>query len=232
MSWLFSRALVEECLEPTISELNQSALSSGSYTADAYWLSDKTTDSYPHFQFGMTLRRLTHGLGAESLISSAEAFLVKRSAPQPEGETMPRIFGQKCCESWQMSLPGTCTRKTSAPRPSTQRPKTLKRLATKPECFPFPRQTWVLTTFGSAIGYLHTPTTKANYAASSMQKWPAARAFVQVFGRPTPECHEWLMGWPRGWSDTRPLGMDKYQQWLLQLCGHLQMLNKQPTKGE
>jgi hypothetical protein len=71
----------------------------------------------------------------------------------------------------------------------------------------------VLTTFGSDIGWLHTPTTIANYSAPSMQKHPACRAFVAVFGKPDPINQEWLMGWPIGWTDLAPLEMGKYQQW-------------------
>ncbi len=228
MSWLFSQALVAACSEPTTSDSRPSALSRLNCTADAYWLSDKTTDACPHSRFGMTFGRLTHAPGVESLMLSAEAFLARHSAQRPEAGTTPRIFGRRCSESWQMPLPGTSLRRTSAPRRSRRQPQTCKPSATKPPCFPFPRQTWVLTTFGSGIGYLHTPTTKANYAASSMQKWPSARAFVQVFGRPTPEAHEWLMGWPLGWSDTRPLETDKFRQWQQQLSGHLQTLNPRP----
>lgn len=29
-----------------------------------------------------------------------------------------------------------------------------------------------------------------------------------------PTWVEWLMGWPIGWTDLRPLGTDKFQQWL------------------
>jgi hypothetical protein len=27
---------------------------------------------------------------------------------------------------------------------------------------------------------------------------------------------EWLMGWPLGWTDLKPLGMDKFRRWLQQ----------------
>jgi len=30
-----------------------------------------------------------------------------------------------------------------------------------------------------------------------------------------PELPEWVMGWPVGWTDLRPLETDKFQQWLL-----------------
>ena len=105
-------------------------------------------------------------------------------------------------------------------KPLTTSPKWV----TKPKCFPFPRKTWVLTTKGADFGFLHTPTTKANYAATSMQKWPVCRNFVAVFGRPDPIVQEWLMGWPEGWSDTKPLETDKFQSWQRRHYGALRML--------
>ena len=119
-----------------------------------------------------------------------------------------------------MSLQKTCQN-----GPLSEPPTIAPRWVTAPKCFPLERRTWVLTTFGNDIGYLHTPTTKANYAARSMQKWPSARTFVTVFGRPDPIVHEWMMGWPEGWSDTKPLETGKFQSWRRQLCGHLRMLN-------
>ena len=35
-------------------------------------------------------------------------------------------------------------------------------------------------------------------------------------GRLNPTWVEWLMGWPQEWTDLKPLGMDKYQEWLQQ----------------
>ena len=32
-------------------------------------------------------------------------------------------------------------------------------------------------------------------------------------GKLNPTWVEWLMGWPLGWTDLKPLEMDKYQQW-------------------
>ena len=84
------------------------------------------------------------------------------------------------------------------------------------------------------MGYkteMHTPTTKANYAAPSMQKWPSCRNYVSMFGKPTPEYQEWLMGWPIGWTDLNRLEMDRFQLWQQQLYGHLRMLeaDNEPT---
>jgi hypothetical protein len=36
---------------------------------------------------------------------------------------------------------------------------------------------------------------------------------TQVGGMLNPVWVEWLMGWPLGWTDLRPLEMDKFQQW-------------------
>jgi hypothetical protein len=195
-------------------DLQPSALSSWIGTADAFSHSDKMTDALePHSRYGMTFVPLTESRGAGLLMSSLEDFLVRLTATPQQEKTRPMIFGRKCAESWQMSLPGTSLPKTSAELQSTKPQTTLSRWVTKPKQFPLARQTWVQTTYGKDIGYLHTPTTKANYCADSMQKWASCRAWKQVFGRATPEIHEYLMGWPTGWSDIKPLETGKLQQW-------------------
>ncbi len=35
-----------------------------------------------------------------------------------------------------------------------------------------------------------------------------------VGGQLNPDWVEWLMGWPIGWTDLKPLETDKFQQWL------------------
>jgi hypothetical protein len=37
---------------------------------------------------------------------------------------------------------------------------------------------------------------------------------AEVGGSLNPMWVEWLMGWPLGWTDLKPLEMDKFQQWL------------------
>ena len=39
---------------------------------------------------------------------------------------------------------------------------------------------------------------------------------METGGQLNPEWVEWLMGWPIGWTDLKPLETDKYQQWLQQ----------------
>ena len=37
---------------------------------------------------------------------------------------------------------------------------------------------------------------------------------TQDGGQLNPTWVEWLMGWPLGWTDLKPLETDKFQQWL------------------
>jgi len=220
MSWLFSRALVEDCLPRAYLAGEQSALLSWIGITDAFLHSDKMTDTLdPHSRFGMTFVPLTAERGAGELMSFLEDFHVKPTAQPLRGKMLQMISGRKCDGSWQMSLPGTYLQRTYQKPLLMPLATTSKRWVTKPAQFPLARMTWVQTTFGSGIGYLHTPTTKANYCADSMQKWPAARAFRTVFGRPSPTNHEWMMGWPIGWTDLQPLETGKFQQWLQQHGG-------------
>lgn len=209
-----SPGLVEDCLRRTSSGGGQFALSSWIGTADAFLHSDKMIDTYEtRTQFGMKFVPLTADRGEELLMWYRAGFHAKPFRQQLRVKTLQMISGRKCDGSWQMSLPGTYLPRTSQIRRLTPRVMTSKRWVTKPEQFPLARQTWVQTTFGSDIGFLHTPTTKANYCADSMQKWPSARAFRMVFGSPSPQIHEWLMGWPEGWSNIAPLETDKFQSW-------------------
>lgn len=227
MSWLFSRALVEAFSADACSDGAQSALSSTPNTPELLCYSDKTTAFSSLSRYGMTCAPLTASHGAELLTWFLAASRAKRSAPQPEAITRRKTSGRKCGESWQMSLPGVSLPRTSRKGQSTTRPTTLRRWVTKPSHFPFQRKTWVVTTFGAGIGYLHTPTATGNYCAPSMQKWPCARAFRLVFGRVTPESHEYLMGWPIGWSALEPLEMGKFQAWLRSHSSSLPVLSKE-----
>lgn len=214
MSWLYSRALVEEFSAATCSDGARSAQLSVTPMPLAFLPSARMTAFSGLSQSGTTFGHLTDGLGADVLMWFLEGFPVRPIHQRLRAETLLTISGRKCDGSWQMSLPGTYGPRTSKDAQSIARPTTWRRWATRPAALPFPRRTWVVTMFGGDIGYLHTPTCTANYAAPSMQKWPSARAFTKVFGKPSPTNHEWLMDWPIGWTDLRPLAMAKFQQWL------------------
>jgi hypothetical protein len=213
MSWLFSRVLVEEFLEASCLDGEQSAPLNGNPTPQAYCAPDKMKAFSRLSQFGITFKPLTENRGEELLTLYLAGFLAKHIPLQRLAKIQATTFGRRCGESWQMSLPGTFLPKTLAELQLNKRQTTAHQWVTKPKPLPYQRKTWVLTTYGKDFGYLHTPTTKANFLAKSMQKWSSCRAWKQTFGKITPSNYEWLMGWPQGWTDLKPLETDKFLEW-------------------
>ena len=216
MSFIFSRVLAVEYLQGVCLGIDVLALSKSTRTPGQSSAPDSEMGAYQDSQCSETLEPLMLDLTGGELTSWLEDFPAKPIPPQLREETLRMISGRKCGGWWQMSLPGTYLPRTCNDVPLTGQRTSLKRWVTRSELLPLERRTWVVTMFGSDIGYLHTPTCTANYAAPSMQKWPSAREFVRAFGKPTPTNHEWLMGWPIGWSDLQSLETGKYQQWLQQ----------------
>lgn len=216
MSWHFSQALAEGYWAARSLGGSQSAPLRSTGTDGAYSWPGKTTERCRFSRFGMTSGHSTVLNGEAALTWYREVSPVRPIPQQLEAATRQMIFGRRCGESWQRQLPGTYLPRTSHAKPSTPQQTISKRWVTSSAAFPFPRRTWVLTTFGAATGFVHTPTETANYTCPSMMKWPGCREFVRVFGQPTPEAHEWLMTWPIGWTALAPLAMDKWRSWLQQ----------------
>jgi len=147
-------------------------------------------------------------------------FPAKHSARQPTVTGRRKACGLQCLKLSASYAPGLFSPRMLAKMQSSKPNLNLKRLAILQHGLPLARQTWVQTIYGSAFGYLPTPTTKANWAAGSMQKWPSSRLAVAVFGRPTPEIHEWLMGVPIGWTDLRRLETCSFRLWREQHGGY------------
>ena len=80
MSWLYSRALVEEYLGENFSDGEQSVQSSGSHTQQAYCAPDKMMAFSRLSRFGMMFKPLTENLGEELLMSYLAGFHVKTLA--------------------------------------------------------------------------------------------------------------------------------------------------------
>lgn len=76
------------------------------------------------------------------------------------------------------------------------------------------QQTWIKRTYGDDFGYVHTPTTMANYSAPSMMKHLGCRNFKEVFSKPTPANAEYLMGFPQGASSLEHLDNKNLKKWI------------------
>jgi hypothetical protein len=81
MSWLFSQALVAEYLGENFSDGEQSALSNGKPTQQAYCAPDKMTGFSRLSRFGMTYKPLKETRGEELLTLYLAAFHAKTSLP-------------------------------------------------------------------------------------------------------------------------------------------------------
>ncbi len=232
MSWHFSRALVEAYSAHISSDSIQYALSREMSTVDAYSCNGKTKGIYPHSQYGMTFVHLPAEAGWELLTSYLADSHVRRSAPQQEAEIMQRTYGLTWQGLYKRPCQPMCLPRTCPIEQLTLQQSNSVQWVTMSSVFPSVLTNWVHVTFGKDFGFLHTPTTKANYSAQSMQKWPSCRNFVAVFGRPSPQNQEWMMGYPDGWTDTNHVEMDKFQLWRQRLCGHLQTVKLLLTPGK
>lgn len=227
MNWLVSRALAEACSPRGCSDGKPSAQSKTKTIQPGYSPSARTTESSSRSPSGEGTSADLMADRSEAVLTSFLAAFPVKPTPLPLRErTLRTISGRNSAGSWQMSLPGTSMPRTYSVEQLTGRPTILRRWATRPARFPLARETWVATTFGSGIGYLHTPTTQGNYCAPSMQKHPSCRAWRTVFGVVTPVAQEFLMGWPIGWTDLKPLEMGKFQLWLSQHLSCLPLLEE------
>ena len=64
---------------------------------------------------------------------------------------------------------------------------------------------------GRAVNQFPTPTTSSG--GPEPEGKTGRKLSTVVGGSLNPTWVEWLMGWPLGWTDLKPLEMDKYQQW-------------------
>ena len=115
MSWLYSRVLVEEFLEDTSLDGEQSVQSSGNNTQQAFCAPDKMTGFSRLSRFGMTYKPLMESRGEELLTLYREGFLAKTYQPQDVAQELMEN-DQECGEKWRGSFtkydPSSCSWKT------------------------------------------------------------------------------------------------------------------------
>ena len=102
MSWLFSRALVEEYLADTCSDGAPFAPSSGNPTPQAYLPPDRMTAFSRPSRFGMTFSPLTADRG-EALLTWFLAASRARTSAWPEKARASTALDQECGRTWRAS---------------------------------------------------------------------------------------------------------------------------------
>jgi hypothetical protein len=245
MSWLFSRALVVEYLGENFSDGEQCAPLSGKPIPQAYCAPDKMTAFSRLSRFGMTYAVLTENLGEELLTLYLAAFHAP-TFPQQEKEQESKESNQECGEKWRGSFtkynPNSCSWKThqcSLLGDLDEFSETWPRwgLMRGGECWE--QQTLVQSTKGIVFGLSQSYPPPSKWPTPTATDWKATGKLetlkrqgnnFEAGGQNRPQYHysrlmnmkmpvsasEMLMLWPIEWTDLKPLGTDKFQQWLQQ----------------
>ena len=234
MSWLFSQALVEEYLGDTCSAGEQSVQSSGNPTQQAYCAPDKMTAFSRISRFGMTYKPLTVDRGEELLMSYLAAFPVKTSLPQEKEQGLTESEAE-CGEKWRGWLakydPDSCSWRTaqcSLLEDSNECLETLPRSGMTRDGLLWELPMLAHHTSETGYGLWGTPTasqdmkpirkltpTEAAGTHGVILVGSIGRDHPNLIGRYLkPSVTEWMMGWPLGWTDLKPLETDKFQRWL------------------
>lgn len=235
MSYIYSQEQGEAYWRAINSDIQSSEQSSGNHTVRSYCKQDnKTEHSHPSLS-GETLEHSTGDPGVDAWILSARASRVSRSQSRetselvkiqemggpPPFESFGKFDQSGCClRTYQVSLldpMGTCTPYSDSwPRAGMivdgtaylRTPVAHLTRETGSGLWPTPTATEVRQ------GYQNrTRGKKGNQISLSTAVINSLGGREATAGHLNPEWTEWLMGWPIGWTDLKPLAMDKFQAW-------------------
>jgi hypothetical protein len=225
MSWLYSQALVEEYSAGNYSDGEQSAPLSGNLTQQAYCAPDKMMDFSRLSRYGMTFKPLTGTRGEELLTSYLAGFPAKTSRLRGGGEES-MVNDQECGEKWHASFskydPDLSLWKTPQCSLLGDLEEFLETwpqwgLMRNGECWEQIPSDFLITE--PEFGWLPTPiATDWKGGCSAIRKdtgrprTDSIRMYIKTkfnITYPHPNFLEALMEWPQGWTDLKPLAMDK-----------------------
>jgi hypothetical protein len=156
--------------------------------------------------------------GKELLTWFRAAFPAKISA-QPGRETGLTGNGLDCGWKWHessvkydLALRLWKTRQCSLLGDSEPYSETWPRWGTMRNGECWERQRWARITRETGSGFWPTPTASEDHyrlQGNSQQSKSLGAMAARSGGPLNPEWVEWLMGWPLGWTDLRPLETDK-----------------------
>lgn len=243
MSWLFSQALVEEYLPGTCWDGAPCAPLNVMPTQHRFWRNDRPMEYSRLSRFGLTCALLTADLGEELLTWFREDFLARTYQPQDKASELrvpDLLCGGKWQElSERYDLQSStwrthrCLWEEALPWSSVSLPKWGLTLS---------GELWEQQISEHRIneivsGWLHGTSNRKMASrtwptpVASMSKGSSLGALTRKSGTSryndrldhavmasdggqlNPEWVEWLMGWPIGWTELKPLGMDKFQSW-------------------
>lgn len=240
MSWHCSRALVAEFSAATFLDGAPSALSNTTRMPEAFYWPDKTTEHSRLSRFGMTSEPLTADHGEALLTWFLEGSPARTSA-SPEMATVWTESAVASGRKW-LGLLARYDRDSYSWR--TPQCSLVEGLDEYSETWPrwgsmrngesWQRQTWGPITAENESGLWPTPCAR-DYRGVFRTERGVQRRLESKRGVPlneavggllNPEWVEWLMGWPIGWTELKPLATAKYREWLQQHSPFLQETEK------
>jgi len=232
MSWLYSQDLVAEYLGENCLDGAQFALWSGTSTPQPFSPNDKTMGFWKLSRYGMTYKPLTDDHGKALLMSYLEASRAKTSASQEKAqESTGKEAG--CGNTWR-ELSARYDRNSSSwkthqtlyetdlpessvilPRWGMMRAGVLSELTTsvfataEKECgfWPTPRA----GRFGSRPNGKGGKVLQEEVQIAEGVRQRGQRIQPKSLPGLSPVWVEWLMGWPIGWTDLKPLAMGRFR---------------------
>jgi len=225
MSWLYSQVLVEEYLGGNFLDGEQSVPLNGSLTQQAYLLPNKMKDFSRLSRFGMMFKPLTENLGMGLLTLYLEGFRVKISVPlEKEKESTENEV--QCGSTWRESFARFDLDTHSWRTPQCLLAEdSVEFLGTWPrwgmmlngECWELEMSEQTTNEIESGLlgkttqNQLPNPTChnakEGAYPSEYTRNTPSLA--THAGGKLNPTWVEWMMGWPLGWTDLKPLAMDK-----------------------
>jgi len=235
MSWLFSRALVEEYSAGNCSDGEQSAQLSVMPTQHKFWHRDKTTEFSDLSRYGLTCAVLTESRG-EGLLTSFLAGFRARTSARPEKVPVSTGKNQGCGNTWRESSMrfdrASCSWRihhSLFPEDLSESLVTLPTWGLMRNGELWERSTPDCITTGNVSGLLPTPTATDHMGSTpyqvqrrinhhqhkgfTLREWLAKYSEAEKTVYQNPGFLEQAMGWPQGWTELSPLETDKFRQW-------------------
>lgn len=232
MSWLFSQALAVEYSADTSLAGEQFAQLNVMPTHHKFSRNDKMMEFSDLSRFGLTCAVLTESRGEELLMSYLAAFPVRTSAQMA---TVPALMADApgCGLKWRESSVRYDLISSAWKTPQGSEEKVLHwSLVTLPKWgmaangFVFQHRTAERPMKETGCGLWPTAkaTIRGDCQSERLRRTPDLPSAIKMRplpdgsqphqdGQLNPEWVEWFMGWPIGWTELKPLAMDKFQEW-------------------
>jgi hypothetical protein len=227
MSWHYLRAQEEESLQDVCLGGELLPPLKSKITHAEFYCNGKLMDSYLDSLSGTTFAHSMESLGEEKSMSSQAVFHAKTLVPQ-EKESDLTESDQDSGERWQGSFakydPATHSLRTpqcSLFEDSTEFCAILPKWGLMLDGELWEQQTLVQSTREIESGLSPTPPPPDNWPTpttpSGGGNCGGSGAYKNAIKNGThiphsinPNLYEWLMGWPIGWTDLKPLAMGKW----------------------